>query len=38
VEKELARVRDYLGDYVLNGVALQREIAAVVVEKQGYPL
>jgi hypothetical protein len=38
VEKELARVRDYLGDYILNGVALQREIAAVVVEKQGYPL
>jgi hypothetical protein len=38
VEKELARVRDYLGDYILNGVALQREVAAVVVEKQGYPL
>jgi alkylation response protein AidB-like acyl-CoA dehydrogenase len=38
VEKELARVRAYIGDYVLNGVALQRELAALVVEKQGYPL
>jgi hypothetical protein len=38
VEKELTRVRAYLGDYLLNGVALQRELAATVVEKQGYPL
>ncbi len=38
VEKELARVRTYVGDYVVNGVALQREIAAQVIEKQGYPL
>jgi alkylation response protein AidB-like acyl-CoA dehydrogenase len=38
VEKELARVRAYVGDYQLNGVTLQREIAALVVEKQGYPL
>jgi hypothetical protein len=38
VEKELAGVRAYVGDYQLNGVALQREIAALVVEKQGYPL
>jgi hypothetical protein len=38
VEKELTRVRTYLGDYLLNGVALQRELAATVVEKQGYPL
>ncbi len=38
VEKELARVRAYIGDYLLNGVALQREIAAIVVEKHGYPL
>jgi hypothetical protein len=38
VEKELARVRAYVGDYQLNGVAVQREIAALVVEKQGYPL
>jgi len=38
VEIELARVRAYLGDYLLNGVALQRELAATVVEKQGYPL
>ena len=37
-EKVLARVRTYVGDYVLNGVTLQREIAALVVEKQGYPL
>jgi alkylation response protein AidB-like acyl-CoA dehydrogenase len=38
VEKELARVRAYIGDYLLNGVAIQREIAAIVVEKHGYPL
>ncbi|HVB74163.1 MAG TPA: acyl-CoA dehydrogenase family protein [Ktedonobacteraceae bacterium] len=38
VEKELARVRTYIGDYLLNGVTLQREIAAIVVEKQRYPL
>ncbi|MBO0791529.1 MAG: acyl-CoA dehydrogenase family protein [Ktedonobacteraceae bacterium] len=38
VEKELARVRGYLGDYPLNGVAAQRAIAALVVEQQGYPL
>ncbi|TMD44860.1 MAG: acyl-CoA dehydrogenase [Chloroflexi bacterium] len=38
VEKELARVRAYIGDYLLNGVALQREIAVIVVEKKGYPL
>ncbi len=38
VEKELAQVRAYVGDYLLNGVALQREIAALVVEKKGYPL
>ncbi len=38
VEMELARVRAYIGDYRLNGVALQREIAAIVVEKQSYPL
>jgi alkylation response protein AidB-like acyl-CoA dehydrogenase len=38
VEKELARVRAYVGDYVFNGVTAQREIAAIVVEKQGYPL
>jgi alkylation response protein AidB-like acyl-CoA dehydrogenase len=38
VEKELARVRAYIGDYLLNGVAVQREIAATVVEKRGYPL
>jgi len=38
VENELAGVRSYLGDYLLHGVALQRDIAAIVVEKQGYPL
>jgi len=38
VEKELARVRSYVGDYLLNGVALQRELAAIVVEKKSYPL
>lgn len=38
VEQELARVRLYLGDYLLNGVAVQRKLAALVVEKQGYPL
>ncbi len=37
-EKELARVRAYVGDYTLNGVALQRELAGLIVEKQGYPL
>lgn len=38
VQKELERVRSYVGDYLLNGVALQREIATLVVEHQGYPL
>jgi hypothetical protein len=38
VQKELARVRSYVGDYTLNGVAVQRALAALVVEKQGYPL
>ena len=38
VEKELARVRTYVGDYNLNGVTLQRELSTLIVEKQGYPL
>src|SRR5438128_5968741 len=38
LEKELTRVRTYVGDYLVNGVALQRELATIVVEKQGYPL
>jgi alkylation response protein AidB-like acyl-CoA dehydrogenase len=38
VARELARVRAYVGDYLLNGVAAQRELAALIVEKQGYPL
>ena len=38
VAKELDRVRAYVGDYVLNGVTLQRELATLIVEKQGYPL
>jgi alkylation response protein AidB-like acyl-CoA dehydrogenase len=37
-ERALNRIRGYVGDYVINGVALQREIAQIVVEKQGYPL
>ncbi len=37
-QEELQRVRTYVGDYLINGVALQREIAALVVKKQGYPL
>lgn len=36
--KELARVRTYVGDYQINGVTFQRELAALIVEKQGYPL
>ncbi|GLV58555.1 acyl-CoA dehydrogenase [Dictyobacter sp. S3.2.2.5] len=36
--KVLSRVRTYVGDYMLNAVQVQREIAALVVEKQGYPL
>jgi alkylation response protein AidB-like acyl-CoA dehydrogenase len=35
---ELSRIRAYVGDYAVNGVALQREIASLVVEKQAYPL
>ncbi len=35
---ELAQVRAYLGDYELNAVVLQREIAALVVARGGYPL
>jgi hypothetical protein len=38
VQAELQLVRSYVGDYLLNGVALQRELATTVVEKQGYPL
>ena len=38
VGKELDRVRAYIGDYLFNGVTLQREVAAIVVEKKGYPL
>jgi alkylation response protein AidB-like acyl-CoA dehydrogenase len=38
VQEELQLVRSYVGDYLLNGVALQRELATTVVEKQGYPL
>ena len=38
VERVLTRLRNYLGDYLLNGVAVQRAIAALVVGKQGYPL
>ena len=38
VQEELPRVRAYTGDYLLNGVTAQRELAGIVVEKQGYPL
>lgn len=38
VTEELACVRTYVGDYQINGVALQRELATLIVEKQGYPL
>ncbi len=38
IEKELSRVRAYVGDYLFNGVVAQRELANIVVEKQGYPL
>lgn len=37
-QEELPRLRSYIGDYLVNGVTLQRELAAVIVEKQGYPL
>jgi hypothetical protein len=33
VERVLTRLRNYLGDYLLNGVAVQRAIAALVVGK-----
>jgi alkylation response protein AidB-like acyl-CoA dehydrogenase len=36
--EELSRVRAYVGDYAVNGVALQRDLAALIVEKQAYPL
>ncbi|HET8851725.1 MAG TPA: acyl-CoA dehydrogenase family protein, partial [Ktedonobacteraceae bacterium] len=38
VQEELPRVRAYVGDYSLNGVAVQRELATIIVEKQGYPI
>lgn len=38
VQVELLRIRAYVGDYLLNGVAVQRELAGMVVEKQGYPV
>ncbi len=38
VGQELPRLRAYIGDYVVNGVTLQRELATVIVEKQSYPL
>ena len=38
VQEELPRVRAYIGDYSLNGVAVQRELATIIIEKQGYPV
>ncbi len=35
---QVTRIRAYLGDYEINAVPLQREIATLVVEKNGYPL
>ena len=37
-ERAMNRIRSYIGDYVINGVAVQREIAKIVVEKQAYPV
>ena len=37
-EKVLSRVRNYVGDYLFNGVQVQRELATIIVERQGYPL
>ena len=36
--EELARVRAYLGDPEANIVPLQREVAGLVSERNGYPL
>jgi len=38
VQEELPHARTYIGDYLLNGVAVQRELATIIVEKKGYPL
>ncbi len=38
LREQTARIRAYLGDYEINAVPLQREIAGLVVEKNGYPL
>ena len=38
VQEELPRVRAYVGDYWLNGVTVQRELATIIVVKQGYPM
>ncbi len=38
VQEELPHARTYIGDYLLNGVAVQRDLASIVVEKKGYPL
>ena len=38
VQEGLPRVRAYIGDYSLNGVAVQRELATIIIEKQGYPV
>jgi len=35
---ELARVRAYLGEYELDGIEAQRELARLVVEAGGFPL
>jgi alkylation response protein AidB-like acyl-CoA dehydrogenase len=38
IPAELQLVRSYIGDYQLNGVTAQRELAAIIVKKQAYPL
>ena len=38
IPAELQLVRSYIGDYQLNGVTAQRELAAIIVKKQSYPL
>ncbi|GAC1488204.1 MAG: acyl-CoA dehydrogenase family protein [Ktedonobacteraceae bacterium] len=38
ITAELQLVRSYIGDYQLNGVTVQRELAAIIVKKQAYPL
>lgn len=38
LKEELTKVRSYVGDYELNAIEVQREIAGIVVDCAGYPL